>query len=788
MVDGKNTTGLAKNTATGSSWLHWAQRVWQWKATLLVFVTSLTLGYAGLFEIFSENFAKPIEFRLRSALGKDPTLDPRIAIFGFDDVTVSKLGRQSLNFGEWQEILAHLSRQKPQIVVIDQVFQIIEPNTEVQELVDLKDDLPPLVAAVFSSVRNISGRSTIAHRPKQSTEQMLLPWLPSPHPFVYGPDPKIRPIFSDFGAINYSQNGMLPVAAQPNTETVFPTLGLTLADTVRAGPNGLEVNGSVVPVSKKGEIQANQAPIATYFPRIRTIASLLEDARNNRPVPGVDSNSRVFILPMMYTGNADFKSTPLGELPGGLLHVAVGNSVLTNQWISFWGQNLWVPAIAALVAALLAHWLTPFRSAALILLKISAIVALGLWAFVSESMVTPWAESCATSLFVGLTAIAEKSRLVERKTLQVRHTRAGLVPPKLFGVLLREPSRLLGHSRRVQVTVMFIDIEGFSLRMQDEDPTKVFDHLKRELGRLCEIVQRYGGIVDKTLGDGLLCYFGYNFDPEFSLAEREHAFAAMSCALDIQIDSAKRAANNSSNASGQKTLAFPLRVGINTGEVFIGNVGNHERIDLTIVGPAVNWAKRYEDVCESFRIMIGPRTKEIMTKTQGDDNIVIRMGDRSYTLYHRDIIVKHYEQRLSAWECNPFERSGNLLSDALHAVSVSESDHATGQWLTALDIQIEGQGSCSLSRFSESGATVLSSDYLPKRGTLELTLKLNGLPQGVQGSFSSLHLRATVLWGIQEGQQSRHGLRFVDVSPETRVQLKELLRIARTPDALRKTS
>lgn len=755
----------------------WTQRMFRklaWlkaipaKATLLVACCTMLAGFAGVFNILHVNFAKPIEFRLRSALGKDPLLDPRIQMFAFDDVTASKLGRPALNFGEWREILTHLSKHGPRLIVIDQVFQIVEPDDSLRALLADKDRFPNLIAGAFSSERPVLGRSPVSENPLLPKRQPALPWQKAAQKHIYGPDLLIRPLFSGLGAINYSQNGQMPAALQSQSGGLFPTLGLTVAGQLSVSDTGLHVNGQVLPVSPSGELQANQGPLSSYFSHMRTMAYLLESARSNQSVTGIRQDSIVFLLPMMYTGSADFKSTPHGEFPGGLLHVAVANSALTNQWIRLAPGDTVLPLVAAVLAIVMSLLLTPFRAAILILGQVFVTVAAGLMMFVFDSTVVAWSEASAVAFVVGLTAVAEKARLVERKTSQIRHTLAGLVPPKLLGVLLQAPARVLGRSRRANVTVMFIDIEGFSLRMQNEDPDLVFNHLKGELGNLCETVQRYGGIVDKTLGDGLLCYFGYNFDPEYSLSDREHAFSAMTCALDIQINSAKRAikaaALAAAEASPKRPLVFPLRIGINTGEVFIGNVGNKERIDLTIVGHAVNWAKRYEDVCESFRIMLGPQTKEAMTSDPGGHDVVIDIGDRSYTLYRRNIIVKHYDDKRIGWECNPFEQNLLLLTEALHAVDRSDCEPESKPISVEVPLVINGVVEGIAVSFGLTGATVIVQQYLSKRETIDIRLSRKwALEPG-----HALTLRATVLWGIEENGQSTHGLRFVDVSPDDR--------------------
>lgn len=795
-------------------------RLWRefpFRITILIFLALFGAGDLGVFKILNESFAKPIEFRIRSSLGRDPELDPRIKIFGFDDITLNELGRQALNYSEWKILLEHLAQHRPQVVVIDQVFQVVENGPDLDALVSAAPRGLPIIAGAFASSHPIVGRVAIDKNPLLKHDGNFLPWDGARPPQLYGPALAIRRLFSGFGAINYASQGKMPAALESAAGSVFPNLGLAAANSLSVEPDGLYVSGQLVPVTRDGLIQANQAALGSYYRQIKTVASALDAARRGKPIKGLNAGDIVYVLPLMYSGNADFKSTPLGEFPGGLLHVAISNSALSGDWIHYFGNDLLFAIIAGFIAVMVAKSFTSFKSSMLIFAMVCFILLLGIGSFVLAEVMMPWAEAAMFTLLIGFSAIAERARAFERRSMQVRHTLAGLVSPKLLQFLLNSPQKVLESSRLTDVTVMFIDIEGFSQRMQDRDPKLVFSKLKYELSHLCEIVQRHGGVVDKTLGDGLLCYFGYSFDTNAQSSKRENAFAAMSCALDIQIDSSRRALGEAipqpNSALVRPDLVFPLRIGITTGEVLIGNVGNRERIDMTIIGAVVNRAKRYEDSCESFRIMIDPRTRELLSKDQGNGNCMMKIGDRTHTLWCREIIVKHQDQLWSGWECNPFEYAGKTLTKCL-AVLAEKSGRGTHVEVLQKDLSVIVRGSsvCKLLSISMEELIISSVDYLPKRALVDVRL-LDTHPEtsgagdnmdvpanlaeflqkaGDAGSpsvtqsesseqklltaLSHLGLRATVLWGIQELGRSRHGLKIVGITPEDRAALFAALR------------
>ena len=66
------------------------------------------------------------------------------------------------------------------------------------------------------------------------------------------------------------------------------------------------------------------------------------------------------------------------------------------------------------------------------------------------------------------------------------------------------------------MTVMFVDIEGFSLRTKDLIPVDMFSILHTQINEIARIVHKNGGIIDRVLGDGMLCFFGFSFDDKKS--------------------------------------------------------------------------------------------------------------------------------------------------------------------------------------------------------------------------------------------------------------------------------
>jgi class 3 adenylate cyclase/tetratricopeptide (TPR) repeat protein len=153
--------------------------------------------------------------------------------------------------------------------------------------------------------------------------------------------------------------------------------------------------------------------------------------------------------------------------------------------------------------------------------------------------------------------------------------------------------RTPGDERRL-VTILFADLAGFTGLAEHLDPEEVQDLLNSCFDCLVPCVERYGGSIDKFMGDALMALFGapvaHERDPE----------GAILAALDILASLAQ--------FNQERHLELAVHIGINTGRVLAGSVGGGGRRDYSVVGDAVNLASRLEDLSAPNEILIGPQT------------------------------------------------------------------------------------------------------------------------------------------------------------------------------------
>jgi class 3 adenylate cyclase/tetratricopeptide (TPR) repeat protein len=155
-------------------------------------------------------------------------------------------------------------------------------------------------------------------------------------------------------------------------------------------------------------------------------------------------------------------------------------------------------------------------------------------------------------------------------------------------------SRTALEGERKQVTVLFADMKGSMELLADRDPEEARKLLDPVIEQMMDAVHRYEGTVNHILGDGIMALFGA------PLAHEDHAVRACHAALRMQ-ESVKRYADEVRRAEG---VPIQIRVGLNSGEVVVGAIGNDLKMDYTAIGQTVHLASRMEQMATPGSILM----------------------------------------------------------------------------------------------------------------------------------------------------------------------------------------
>jgi class 3 adenylate cyclase/tetratricopeptide (TPR) repeat protein len=170
-------------------------------------------------------------------------------------------------------------------------------------------------------------------------------------------------------------------------------------------------------------------------------------------------------------------------------------------------------------------------------------------------------------------------------------------PAHLAEKILTSRSALEGE--RKQVTVLFVDVSGFTALSEQLDPEHVHELMRRAFELMLAEVHRYEGTVNQFLGDGIMALFGA------PVAHEDHARRAILAALGIR--DALEAYN--SELHSRRGISFRVRQGLNSGLVVVGSIGQDLRMDYTAVGDTTNVAARLLQAAAPGRIVVSDATR-----------------------------------------------------------------------------------------------------------------------------------------------------------------------------------
>src|SRR3990170_4178233 len=163
-------------------------------------------------------------------------------------------------------------------------------------------------------------------------------------------------------------------------------------------------------------------------------------------------------------------------------------------------------------------------------------------------------------------------------------------------------SRTALEGERKQVTVLFADLQNFTGLSEQLDPEELHDLMNRLFEMMLAEVHRYEGTVNQFTGDGIMALFGA------PLALEDHAARAVEAALAIQ-EAMGKVGDELQRSRGQRVA---LRIGVNTGLVVVGKIGDDLRMDYTAQGDTVNLAARLQALARPGTVAISEGTQHLV--------------------------------------------------------------------------------------------------------------------------------------------------------------------------------
>ncbi|MHC1745415.1 MAG: CHASE2 domain-containing protein [Syntrophobacteraceae bacterium] len=278
-----------------------------------------------------------------------------------------------------------------------------------------------------------------------------------------------------------------------------------------------------------------------------------------------------------------------GYMAGVEIHAQAAASILSRSLLSR-APLPWVLGVSlplAIGLALLFFKLKPLPAISILGLSGALGIALPYWLFTRHFLILP-----PTFLLVPSFACYMASPFVHywevwKERNFIRKAFSTYLAPSVVNQLLDRPEQLRLGGQVVEATVLFLDVAGFTTLSEKTRPELLIQVLNRYLGTFSDIVFRWGGMVDKFIGDAVMATWGV------PLAQEDHAVRACHAALEMK--EAMKHLGDEENERGTG-LHLRIRIGINSGSMVAGNVGGDRHFNYTVLGDEVNLASRLESI------------------------------------------------------------------------------------------------------------------------------------------------------------------------------------------------
>jgi len=322
---------------------------------------------------------------------------------------------------------------------------------------------------------------------------------------------------------------------------------------------------------------------------------------------------KLILIGTSATGLNDIKTTPVSRaMPGVEVHAQVLESSLTGVALSRPADGDAYEFIAALVAGLLVIAFAP-NLGPVTLVGVGALFATlfagtSWYFYIHDRMLIDFTYPLMSTTAIYLTLIFASFVREQRQRKYIRGVFAQYLSPAFVEQLAQSPEKVrLGGEER-EMTIMFSDMRGFTSISETykDNPQGLTALMNRFLTALTDAIQSRMGTIDKYMGDAVMAFWNAPLD------DGKHELNACNAAVDMleRIDALNKVREEEATEGGHRYVPLNIGVGLNTGNVVVGNMGSDARFTYSVFGDSVNVASRLEGQTKDygFPIIVGSKT------------------------------------------------------------------------------------------------------------------------------------------------------------------------------------
>jgi adenylate cyclase len=562
---------------------------WPWPRTVIAKLVDVLKGYGAKAVGFDIVFAEP---DANSSLKTVAELSNELKNAGIRDTRLSDLLDEKKKLADTDAALAR-SIEKAKNITLGYFFHITQK--EVGHLTE------PEIAAGERGIAN--SRFQMIRGPKVSDESRLI------QAYAAQPSlPQLTDVSENSGYFNAFPDSDGVIRWSPLVikfrDNYYTSLALSLLvqyldwpmvvlNMAEYGVESINLDKLRIPTDESGRLLVNYLGPARTFPHYA-----ISDVINGR-LTADKFKGKIVLVGATATGIYDMRVTPFSAVyPGVEMHATVIDNILHRNFLIHSGWTRFLDICMIIVAGLIMGLTVPRVKAvagiALSLALIGAFVVANTALFVRYSVWMNLIYPVLTMMTIYLGITVYRYVTEEREKKKIRGAFQYYLTASVINEILRDPSKLKLGGDKKQLSVMFSDIRGFTGISEKLTPEELVRLLNEYLTAMTDVVFKHDGLLDKYIGDAIMAVFGAPLD------QPDHALRACRTALEMM--SELKRLREKWAAEGRPDVN--IGVGVNTGDMVVGNMGSEMRFDYTVMGDSVNLASRLEGTNKEYRTNI----------------------------------------------------------------------------------------------------------------------------------------------------------------------------------------
>lgn len=314
-------------------------------------------------------------------------------------------------------------------------------------------------------------------------------------------------------------------------------------------------------------------------------------------VPPEAFRGKIVLLGGTASGLFDFKPIPFSPtFPGVEIHANTLSNILLDNYLRPWpGTYIFLLLVAfAFLPVLVLNRFSPLQAGAATAAALGGYFFFTYFLFASRYVYAEFVAP-ASSLALSYVGVLFYRFMTEEKEKRwIKKTFSHYLSAHVMESILSDPSKLRLGGQRQNLTVLFSDIRGFTTISEALKPEEVVELLNEYLSKMVEVVFRHDGTLDKFIGDAVMVFWGA------PVPMNDHPKKAVLCAIDMIEE--LRKLQEKWKAEGKAII--DIGIGVNTGDMVVGNMGSKDKMEYTVIGDNVNLGSRLEGLNKQYKTHI----------------------------------------------------------------------------------------------------------------------------------------------------------------------------------------